>query len=1007
MKRRSKLPPSDPFAAIGAMRQAQRDAQLRPAVIEPLPNVDLPAMQPGGGEGFAPAPKLATPADVKAALKAERQQRAPFLRNLAPRLRDLRPRQVLRAFDWRRVERDDARSFEDARAGRGAWQQVSIPHYGPPPGRALAYYRTTFRMPTRAPKSSSVWIRVAGADYQARLYVNGRCVGEHEGFFATFACEISHALRRGTNTLLIELRNEGTWNTQHAPEGDKLYAATGPGWDEAGSGWHHCPAGMGLLGPVTLEVRPRLFLEDIWARPLPSLDAAEIAIELHSCDPTPVGFDLEMAVFGQNFRATPLAWQVLERQPKAAAGRNIYHCTVPLPRGRRWSPATPWLYQVQVKLRDQAGQVLDTAKRQFGLRTFRIDETTTPKGRLFLNDDPIRLRGANTMGFEQQDVMTGRLDKLRDDLLLARLTNFNFLRLTQRPVQPEIFEMADRIGLMLQSDLPLFAYLRRPQFCEAVRQAGEMARHVRAHPSVVLLSYINEPFPAEKSSGHHRHLHRAELEGFIAAANAAVRVEHPDIAIKPVDGDYDPPAEGLPDYHLYTLWYQGHGQSFGRLHQGEFPAVKPDWCFGCGEYGAEGLDPVALMRRHYPADWLPQTPTEEARWTPSQIAFAQTGRHQPIFFDRPTTLREWVSASQAWQARAVRLQTEAFRRMDRMVTCAVHLFIDAWPAGWMKSIMDCERRPKPAWFACRDALAPWLPMVRSDRHAFWSGDNHRFELWLANDTPLQPDGWRLRYVLQQKGGTRASGAIRAQPQPNAPAFQGFLPWTAPVVAERTEFTLRVGLFDGQDRIVNDSSLAVTVWPSQTQALPAIDLVTTGGQAEALAGELDVRLDRNAPVLLADHLPADRREAQALVRRVKAGATLVLTELPAGEHRIGNEQVTVKPCGFAPYDFVSRATGHPAVAGFATEDFRFWHDAPSNRIEPLLFATFQAPDWTPILVSGEAGWGEPARPALAAAERSLGRGRIILSQVTLAGRTRTNPAAALFAHRLLQASTPSG
>lgn len=1000
MKRPVKIQPADTFAAIGALRQARRDAQLQPTTIGPLPDKELPRLRPGAHHAFAPAPRLATPADLARALRGERRRMAPFLRDLAPRLASPRHRQVLRDFDWRVAVRDDCAGFHAANSGHGAWQRVTLPHYGPPTGRALAWYRTTFTLSTAQRRAGSLWLRVPGADYHARIHVNGRCVGEHEGFFATFECEISGAIKAGRNTLLIELRNEGTWNTQHDPEGDKLYAATGPGWDEPGGGWHHCPSGMGLLGAVILEARPRVFLHDVWVRPLDSLDAAEIKIEVHNCDPAPAELALEVAAFGQNFRAHPLRWQPLPKPAAAAAGLNYYSCTVPLRQARLWSPATPWLYQVQIRLRDDAGRLLDTAKRQFGLRSFRIDGTTSPKGRIFLNDRPIRLRGANTMGFEQQDVMRGQPGRLRDDLLLARLTHFNFLRLTQRPVQPEVYEMADRVGVMIQTDLPLFAFLRRPQFCEAVRQAGEMARHVRAHPSVVLLSYINEPFPSQWRAVGHRHVHRAELEGFFQAATAAVRVEHPDIAIKPVDGDYDPPAEGLPDYHIYCLWYQGHGQPFGRLHRGEFPPVKPDWCFGSGEFGAEGLDPVALMRRHYPSAWLPNKPADEAAWSPDRIAQAQTGRHQPLFFDRPAGLAEWVERSQAWQARAVQLHTEAYRRMDRLVSCAVHLFIDAWPAGWMKSIMDCERRPKPAWFACRDALAPWLPMLRSDRRAFWSGEKTRFEIWLANETDLAPKDWRLRYQLESDGEILASGQCPARPAACAPAFQGFLPVTLPAVEQRTDVTLRIGLFTATGKIVNDWSTPVTIWPNLSARPPRVRLLSTGGAAEHLAEALSAVITEDAPVLLADRLPESAPARTALWQQVKAGATLVLTELPAGEHRIARDRITVKPCGFAPYDFVSRATGHPAVAGFQPEDFRFWHDASTHRIEPLLPATFQAPGWTPILLTGEVGWGAPAGPALAAAERRLGLGRVILSQVTLAGRTRTNPAADLFARRLL-------
>ena len=1001
MKRIKKIQTSDTFAAIGALRQSRRDEQLQPALIGPLPPVELPRMRRGSRWAFAPAPQLATPADLTAALRQERRRVAPFLRDLAPKLVTTRHRRVLREFDWRVVARDNAQAFAAASNGRGPWQRVTVPHYGPPEGRALAYYRTEFRVPANWSKPGSLWLRIAGADYHARLYVNGRCVGEHEGFFATFECEISAALRRGPNTLLIELRNDGTWNTQNAPEGDKLYAATGPGWDAPGTGWHHCPAGMGLLGPVTLETRPRLFIADVWARPLPTLDAAEIRFEVHNCDTTPQPCTLELAVFGQNFRATPLSWHPLDRLAPAAAGLNYYACTVALPQGRRWDTVTPWLYQIQVRLRDATGRLRDTAHRQFGLRTFRIDETTKPKGRIFLNDEPIRLRGANTMGFEQLAVMRGQPGRLRDDLLLARLTNFNFLRLTQRPVQPEVYEMADRVGLMLQTDLPLFAFLRRPQFCEAVRQAREMARHVRAHPSVVLLTYINEPFPAQWRPVGHRHVNRTELEGFFQAATAAIRVEHPDIAIKPVDGDYDPPADGLPDYHLYCLWYQGHGQPFGRLHKGEFPPLKRDWCFGCGEFGAEGLDPVGLMRRRYPTAWLPQNPRQEAVWTPNQISQAQTGRHQPLFFDRPGTLAAWVESSQAWQARAVRMQTEAFRRMDRMVSCAVHLFIDAWPAGWMKAIMDCERRPKSAWFACREALAPWLPMVRSDRFAFQAGEEHRLEVWLANDTATKPRGWHLRCTAEAAGRILASSRWTARPQACTPTFQGFLPWVAPTVSERTEVILRLGLFDTSDRIVNDSVTRFVVWPQVATTPPVIALSVTGGPAEQLARELDARIDAQAGLILADRLPASAYECEELWQRVTAGATLVLTELPVGQHQIGPDLIEVKPCGFAPYDFVSRATGHPLVVGFDRDDFRFWHEPAADTITPLLPATFQAPGWTPILLTGEAGWGTPALPALAAAEKTLGKGRIIVSLLSLAGRTCTNPVAHIFASRLLQ------
>jgi hypothetical protein len=180
---------------------------------------------------------------------------------------------------------------------------------------------------------------------------------------------------------------------------------------------------------------------------------------------------------------------------------------------------------------------------------------------------------------------------------------------------------------MTQTDLPLFGVLRRNQFCEAMRQAGEMEQLVRNHPCNIMVSYINEPSPNAQDKPH-RHLLRDELEAFFTAADTAVRLANPDRVIKPVDGDYDPPAPSLPDNHCYCGWYNGHGVDLGKLHKGYWQKVKPGWAYGCGEFGAEGLDNLNVMQKYYPKDWLPKDSKEEWNWSPNSIIQAQTGRFQ-------------------------------------------------------------------------------------------------------------------------------------------------------------------------------------------------------------------------------------------------------------------------------------------------------------------------------------------------------------------------------------------
>lgn len=438
------------------------------------------------------------------------------------------------------------------------------------------------------------------------------------------------------------MMGNGSWGSGGEEfEGDKIYAATGPGYDDPLVGWHHCPPGMGIYQGVRIEARAPLFIHDLFVRPLlgaraASAAQAELWIDCWNSDIRRHAVRLEYSIYGQNFKATAHRAVAFKPSQPLGPGINYFRIPVTIPRWRRWDCATPWLYQLQVRLLAEDGTLLDTATRQFGLRSFHMDTSSEPCGRLYLNHREIRLRGANTMGFEQQDVMRGDQAQLIDDVLLAKCANMNFLRLTQRPVQPEIYDMCDRLGLLTQTDLPLFGVLRRNQFCEAVRQAGEMERLVRAHPCNIMVSYINEPFPNGWDKPH-RHLRRDELERFFTAADRAVWQENPDRVIKAVDGDYDPPGPGLPDNHCYCLWYNGHGVDVGKLNRGYWQRVKPGWMYGCGEFGAEGLDPLDLMRRHYPADWLPPDDEAIGDWRPDAIIRSQVGKFHYMFFDTPQT----------------------------------------------------------------------------------------------------------------------------------------------------------------------------------------------------------------------------------------------------------------------------------------------------------------------------------------------------------------------------------
>ncbi|MGH7979343.1 MAG: glycoside hydrolase family 2 TIM barrel-domain containing protein, partial [Limisphaerales bacterium] len=879
-----------------------------------------------------------------------------------------------------------------------------------------------------------------GVDYKAHVFINGSFLGSHEGFFAPFEFNFTAHARFGSNSLVVKVENDhvcmgsiGGVNGQTL-DGDKIYAATGLGYNDPKLGWHHCPPGMGIYQGVRIEARSRLFIRDLFVRPLADEGCAEAWIEVYNCDLNNAPVSFSLSLFGQNFktvvfrdrRVQPTTTGIrghgdLNKDLKpvidklAAPGVSQFRLSFEIPRARRWDPATPWLYQLQVKLLGEDDAVGNARSQQFGMRTFRQDETSTPKGRFYLNNRKIRLRGANTMGHEQMCVFRKDWSQLIDDILLAKLCNMNFLRLTQRPVQREVYEYCDRLGLMTQTDLPLFGCLRRNQLCEAVRQAEEMERLVRPHPCNILVTYINEPFPNGQGRPH-RNLTRDELEQFFDMASRTVRMSNPERVIKYVEGDYDPPTSaGMPDNHCYCGWYIGHAIDLGRLNCGYWIPIKAGWHYGCGEFGAEGLESLEVMREYYPEGWLPpagQKPT--APWRPDKLSGSQTSRFQYLWFPAQTTPEAWIEASQRHQAWVTRTMTEAFRRDWRMNTFAIHLFIDAWPCGWMKAIMDVHRIPKKAFFAYREALTPLMVSLRTDRRAYFAGETVEMEAWVCNDRHNVPVGAQLRYQLEICGRILQSGRIAAKIPQCSSLAQGLIRFPLPQLAERVTATIRLALTDKSGKILFDTAQDIEAFPllPKANARRLIIIGHRNGPAATLAKELRLACVRKGSpqatdVIVVDDPAAFARQLSAVDAAVKAGATAVFLELPVGKHAVPGGELTVASGGMGHRHFVGCSTGHELVADFQPYDCCFWHDAKVGYPTPLLATVLDpAPTgWTTILESGNGSWESDWKSVPAAVEKQVGQGTVRVCQVKLAHRSATNPAAAIFARRLLDVVPP--
>lgn len=837
------------------------------------------------------APKeMSTKEELYKEIDNMRKKYAPFLQNHAPKLENTRVRTDIKEF------------ILDGK------EKVTIPHYDGPCGNATKVYESDFEL--GAFDDKAVYICFKGADYIAKVYVNDVCVGMHEGFFSPFEFNITSVAKKGLNHLKVVLDNDFVYRGDTVKsvtgsalglpeiEGDKLYAATGIGYDDPEVGWHHCPPGMGLWNDVYVEVRNKINITDLYVRPILSENSAELWVEIENVEHEKRKVNFNLSLYGRNFEK--VFFENLDYSPVsdgyelfASYGKNVYKIRIPLDEVKLWNNLTPYLYQLNVSATID-NEVVDNGTVHFGMREFTQDVKSEPKGMFYLNGEKIRLRGANTMGFEQVDVALKDFDQLINDILMAKICNMNYFRLTQRPVQDEVYEYCDMLGLLTQTDLPLFSVMRRSKFAEGVRQAEEMARMVRKHPCNIMVTYINEPYGnARNKNRPHRHLIRSELEDFFRACDLIVKFNYPECVIKHVDGDFEAPdhceENCMPDFHTYNLWYGG-SLPFGKMYRGYWTRTAPGWYYGCGEYGTEGLDPVELMKRRYPKEWLREP------FDINNIVGVQTGIQHVKFFDTPSTLEEWVKKSQAYQAFATKLATECMRRDWRMVSFAIHLFIDAWPAGWMKTIVDCERTPKPAFFEYKKALSPILLSLRSDRFTYFDDETISVETFICNDLNEKGEDYTIVYEAYNGDKMIKRGEIKADFEENTVTY-----------IANAEFNIKV-----EDR----ENLTIKAY-----------LIKDGKVVSH--NEFTVGVFKRRGITKHDNL-------------------VIIDNLEDGEHEIAGETVTVvtKP----PAYFASRNSGHPSVAEFKEKDFYMFYSKETDMIEYLLTKDFKAKGFTPILLS---------------------------------------------------------
>jgi len=228
----------------------------------------------------------------------------------------------------------------------------------------LLWNKRTFSKPLLK-NGEKLLLHFGAVDWQAKVYVNGKELGKHEGGYTAFSFDITEALKDGENELLV-----------------KVYDPTDQGPNPHGKQvlnpkdiWY-TPV-TGIWQTVWLEVVPVRYISSLVITP--DVDGGFVTVKVNS------NSNESVELFAGKYKAI---------------GETNKEIKLQIPNTKLWSPNDPYLYDLTVKTK------MDEVKSYFGMRKVEIKKDAKGHDRIYLNNKYVFNLGTLDQGFWPDGIYT-------------------------------------------------------------------------------------------------------------------------------------------------------------------------------------------------------------------------------------------------------------------------------------------------------------------------------------------------------------------------------------------------------------------------------------------------------------------------------------------------------------------------------------------------------------------------------------------------------------------------
>ena len=383
---------------------------------------------------------------------------------------------------------DDSPGFSETGFDDSGWRVLNLPHDwsiegefsrmhpATPGGGALpggtAWYRKSFSI-SESDREKLVFIDFDGIYQKGEVWLNGHRLGMRPYGYSSVRYELTPWLRYGGQENVIAVKVD---NSQ-----------------QPNSRWY---SGSGIYRNVWLVKTGRLYVPQ-WGTyittPEVNEEVATVVVEtkIENRMDGPVPVVLKTTVNGPGGKKAVSAETPVG---EAVIGENVLVQELKVNHPVLWSIDNPALYTAVTEVYSN-GQLTDSYETTFGIRYFHFD----PHSGFFLNGKNVKLLGVcqhHDLGCLGAAVNTRAIER---QLEILKEMGCNSIRTAHNPPAPELLELCDRMGFVVQNETFDMWRKRKTRFDYSEEfpewHERDLTDHIlrdRNHPSVMMWSIGNE-----------------------------------------------------------------------------------------------------------------------------------------------------------------------------------------------------------------------------------------------------------------------------------------------------------------------------------------------------------------------------------------------------------------------------------------------------------------------------------------------------------------------------------